>query len=64
MSTQTVASLQAELNRLRHELRTSKAEEQVPAAGKQITIADYLLERLAELDVRVCLLVIPILLTE
>jgi pyruvate decarboxylase len=51
MSTQTIASLQAELNTLRHELRTSKAEEQVPAAGKQITIADYLLERLAELGV-------------
>lgn len=53
MSTQTVATLQAELNRLRHELRTTKDEEQVPAASKQIPIAEYLLARLAQLGVTV-----------
>lgn len=54
MSTQAVAHLQGEIHRLRHELRTTTAEEQVPAASEQITIADYLLARLAQLGVTVC----------
>ncbi|TCD60395.1 Pyruvate decarboxylase 1 [Steccherinum ochraceum] len=51
MSTQSVANLQSEVSRLRHELQTLKVEDQVPAAGDTITIADYLLERLTQLGV-------------
>jgi hypothetical protein len=56
MSTvESIASLKAEVNRLRHELRTTKAEEEVPAAAEQITIGNYLLDRLVQLGVTVCL---------
>jgi pyruvate decarboxylase len=51
MSTEKIASLHAEVNRLRHELRTTKAGEEAPAAAEQITVGDYLLERLAQLGV-------------
>ncbi|KAI0081530.1 pyruvate decarboxylase [Panus rudis PR-1116 ss-1] len=48
---QSVASLQTEVNRLRHELQTLKVEDESPAAAEHITIADYLLERLSQLGV-------------
>ncbi|KAH8104669.1 pyruvate decarboxylase [Cristinia sonorae] len=51
MSSQSVASLQTEVNRLRHELQTLKVEDQSPAAGDTIFVADYLLERLVQLGV-------------
>ncbi|KAL6302020.1 pyruvate decarboxylase [Sparassis latifolia] len=50
-TTQAVASLQAEVNRLRHELQTVKVEDQVPAIGDQIYIGQYLVERLVQLGV-------------
>ncbi|THH27005.1 hypothetical protein EUX98_g7185 [Antrodiella citrinella] len=51
MSTQLVANLQSEIGRLRHELQTVSHEDEVPAAGDTVFIADYLLERLAQLGV-------------
>ena len=53
MSSQAVASLQSEVNRLKHELTTMKVDDQIPAAGQTCTIADYLLERLVQLKVTV-----------
>lgn len=53
MSTQTVASLQAAVNRLKHELTTMQVADQIPGAGDSVTIADYLLERLVQLNVSV-----------
>lgn len=53
MSTQAVASLQTEIARLKHELETMKVADQIPAAGATVTVADYLLERLAQLNVTV-----------
>ena len=53
MSTQAVASLQTEIARLKHELETMKVADQIPAAGATVTVADYLLERLAQLGVSV-----------
>ena len=53
MASQSVASLQSEVSRLRHELKTLKVEDQVPAAGDTIFLADYLLERLVQLGVTV-----------
>lgn len=53
MSAQSVASLHATVNRLKHELTTMKVDDQIPEAGASVTIADYLLERLAQLGVSV-----------
>ena len=53
MSTQAVASLQAAVNRLKHELATMRVSDQIPGAGESVTIADYLLERLVQLNVTV-----------
>lgn len=50
---QSVATLQSEVSRLRHELQTLQVEDQSPAAGNTVTLADYLLARLAELGVSV-----------
>lgn len=58
MSGQTVASLQASVNRLKHELTTMKVDDQIPEAGQSVTIADYLLERLAQLKVTASLTII------
>lgn len=52
-TTQVVANLQAEVNRLKHELVTMKVDEQIPAASQTCTIAEYLLERLVQLQVTV-----------
>ncbi|KAF7796304.1 hypothetical protein EIP86_007481 [Pleurotus ostreatoroseus] len=49
--TQVVASLEAELNRLKHELTTMGVADSVPAASETCTVADYLLERLNQLGV-------------
>ncbi|OSX56554.1 hypothetical protein POSPLADRAFT_1160081 [Postia placenta MAD-698-R-SB12] len=51
MSTAAVAQLQAEVNRLRHELSTVKAHEQSPESGEQIFVGQYLVERLVQLGV-------------
>ena len=51
--TQVVASLEAELKRLKHELTTMGVADSVPAANETCTIADYLLERLSQLGVTV-----------
>ncbi|PSS06588.1 hypothetical protein PHLCEN_2v3646 [Hermanssonia centrifuga] len=48
---QVVASLEAELNRLKHEITTMGVADQVPAATETITVADYILERLKQLNV-------------
>lgn len=53
MSSQSVASLQASVNRLKHELATMKVDDQIPEAGESLTVADYLLERLTQLGVTV-----------
>lgn len=54
MSTQAVASLQAEVNRLRHELQTVRLNGQVSAlAGETMYVGQYLVERLAQLGVTV-----------
>ena len=50
MSSEATVSLQAEVNRLRHELQTTKEEYE---GLEQITIGDYILERLAQLGVTV-----------
>ena len=52
-SSQSVASLQAAVNRLKHELATMKVDDQIPGASATVTIADYLLERLVQLKVTV-----------
>lgn len=51
LALQSVSSLQSEVSRLRHELQTMKVEDSVPSAGATISVADYLLERLAQLGV-------------
>ncbi|KAM5533631.1 hypothetical protein V8D89_012744 [Ganoderma adspersum] len=52
MSTQAVASLQAEVNKLRHELQTVRLNGQVSAlAGETMYVGQYLVERLAQLGV-------------
>ena len=54
MSTQAVASLQAEVNRLRHELQTVRLNGQFSAlAGETMYVGQYLVERLAQLGVTV-----------
>ena len=52
-STQAVAALQTEINRLRHELQTIQVEQKSLDAEDTITVADYLLSRLAENGVTV-----------
>ncbi|KAI0345910.1 pyruvate decarboxylase [Trametopsis cervina] len=51
MSSKAVASLQASVNRLKHELTTMQVSDSIPGASDSVTIADYLLERLAQLNV-------------
>ena len=54
MSTQAVASLQAEVNRLRHELQTVRLNGQASTlAGETMYVGQYLVERLAQLGVTV-----------
>ena len=54
MTVQTVANLQSEVSKLRHELQTLKVEDETPhLAGEQIYIANYLFERWAQPDVKV-----------
>jgi len=52
-STQAVAALQTEINRLRHELQTLQVDQKSPDVEDTITVADYLLNRLAENGVTV-----------
>jgi pyruvate decarboxylase len=52
-STQAVAALQTEINRLRHELQTLQVDQKSSDAEDTITVADYLLNRLAENGVTV-----------
>jgi len=47
----TTTDLQAEVNRLRHKLQSLEAESE---EGELITIADYILARLEQLNVTVC----------
>lgn len=54
MTSRAVASLHAEVNRLRHEIQTLKVDSHIPEAGEQVYIGQYLLERLAQLGVTVC----------
>ena len=54
MTTQAVASLQAEVNKLRHELQTLKVHgESSSLAGETLYVGQYLVERLAQLGVTV-----------
>ncbi|EMD33924.1 hypothetical protein CERSUDRAFT_107720 [Gelatoporia subvermispora B] len=48
-STQAVASLQAEINKLKHELQTLKVDDHVPGMGDMIEIGSYIMERLVQL---------------
>ncbi|OCH83963.1 pyruvate decarboxylase [Obba rivulosa] len=48
-ATQVVASLQAEVNKLRHELQTLKVDDHVPGVGDTIEVGSYLMERLVQL---------------
>jgi hypothetical protein len=48
-----VTDLQAEVNRLRHELQTLEVQH-AAEDGEFITISDYILERLEQLEVKVC----------
>lgn len=52
-STQTVAALQTEIDSLRHELQTLQVDQKSLDVEDTITIADYLLNRLAENGVTV-----------
>lgn len=55
MTVKTVANLQSEVSKLRHELQTLNVEDETPhIAGEQVFIANYLLERLAQLGAKVC----------
>ncbi|CDO69055.1 hypothetical protein BN946_scf184992.g4 [Trametes cinnabarina] len=51
MSSQAVASLQAEVARLRHELQTLKVENQSSIADETMFVGQYLVERLVQLGV-------------
>ncbi|KAH9841375.1 pyruvate decarboxylase [Rhodofomes roseus] len=51
MSTAAVAQLQADVNRLQHELSTVKLGEQSPHHGEQVYVGEYLVERLVQLGV-------------
>ncbi|KAI0369373.1 pyruvate decarboxylase [Pilatotrama ljubarskyi] len=51
MSSQAVASLQAEVTRLRHELQTLKVEGESTVAGETMFVGQYLVERLVQLGV-------------
>lgn len=53
MATQAVASLQAEVNRLRHELQTIKTGSESTVADETMYVGQYLVERLAQLDITV-----------
>lgn len=49
-----VTDLQAEVNRLRHELQTLEVQHE-SGDGEFITISDYILKRLEQLEVKVCI---------
>ncbi|KAI0755076.1 pyruvate decarboxylase [Daedaleopsis nitida] len=51
MATQAVASLQAEVNRLRHELQTIKTGNESTVAAETMYVGQYLVERLAQLGI-------------
>ncbi|KAJ8457323.1 hypothetical protein ONZ51_g11605 [Trametes cubensis] len=51
MTSQAVASLQAEVNRLRHELQTLKVDSHSTIAGDTMFVGQYLVERLVQLGV-------------
>ncbi|KAI9058230.1 pyruvate decarboxylase [Trametes sanguinea] len=51
MSSKAVASLQAEVNRLRHELQTLKVEGESTVADETMFVGQYLVERLVQLGV-------------
>lgn len=53
MTSQAVASLQAEVNRLRHELQTLKVDSHSTIAGDTMFVGQYLVERLVQLGVTV-----------
>ena len=50
-----VTDLQAEVNRLRHELQTLEVQHE-SEDGELITISEYILKRLEQLNVTVCAL--------
>ena len=49
-----VSDLQAEVNRLHHQLQTLKVQQQ-SEDGELITISEYILKRLEQLSVTVCI---------
>ena len=53
MTTQAVASLQAEVNRLRHELQTMNVGNESTVATETMYVGQYLVERLVQLGVTV-----------
>ena len=55
MTSKAVASLQAEVNRLRHELQTLKVEGESTMADETMFVGQYLVERLVQLGVTVSL---------
>lgn len=52
-TTQAVASLQAEVNRLRHELQTVSAGQDSSIAGETMYVGQYLVERIVQLGITV-----------
>lgn len=56
MTTQAVASLQSEVNRLRHELQTLKTGNESTLAAETLYVGQYLVERLVQLGVTVRIL--------
>lgn len=53
MTTHTATTVQAQVDRLRHELQRYKVDDQVPEVGEQIYIGEYLVQRLVQLGVTV-----------
>ncbi|KAI0927356.1 hypothetical protein AcV5_007910 [Taiwanofungus camphoratus] len=51
MTTHTATTVQAQVDRLRHELQRYKVDDQVPEVGEQIYIGEYLVQRLVQLGV-------------
>ena len=50
---QIISALEADVDKLKHEIKTLGVAHTVPAASKTCTVADYLLERLNQLSVSV-----------
>ena len=54
-----ISTLEADVDKLKHEIHSLGTSHTVPAASKTCTVADYILERLNQLGVTVRLYVPP-----